>query len=54
MVQFICYSSDYTIQYVLQVQQEKMQIINQAININGVTEADLESKRWEGMHNRDP
>ncbi|KUJ17015.1 uncharacterized protein LY89DRAFT_616746 [Mollisia scopiformis] len=35
--------------YVQQVQQEKMQIINQAINMKGVTGADLESERWKRM-----
>jgi L-cysteine desulfidase len=44
----------YIVQYVQQVQQEKIQIINQAINMNGVTEADLESKKWEVMSTRDP
>jgi L-cysteine desulfidase len=46
-------NTHYIVQYVQQVQQEKIQIINQAININGVTGADLESKRWKVMSNRD-
>lgn len=46
-------NTHYIVQYVQQVQQEKIQIINQAINMNGVTGADLESKRWKVMSNRD-
>jgi hypothetical protein len=45
-------NTHYIVQYVQQVQQEKIQIINQAINMKGVTEADLESKRWKVMSNR--
>ncbi|KAI2626051.1 SNF2 family N-terminal domain-containing protein [Hypomontagnella submonticulosa] len=35
--------------YVQQVQEEKMGIINQTMSMNGVTEADIESRRWERM-----
>lgn len=35
------------------MQQEKIQIINQSINTDGVSDADLEAKRWKVRSNRD-
>ncbi|KAI1383675.1 SNF2 family N-terminal domain-containing protein [Hypoxylon trugodes] len=35
--------------YVQKVQDDKLQIINQTINTNGITETDLELRRWERM-----
>lgn len=35
--------------YVQDVQKEKLQIINQAMDTNGITDADLEYRRWERL-----
>ncbi|KAI8630297.1 SNF2 family N-terminal domain-containing protein [Xylariaceae sp. FL1651] len=35
--------------YIQEVQQEKKQLIDRAINIDGVTGGDVESKRWQRM-----
>ncbi|KAI0383446.1 SNF2 family N-terminal domain-containing protein [Hypomontagnella monticulosa] len=37
--------------YVQQIQDEKMQIINETMDMNSVAEADLESRRWERLKN---
>lgn len=42
-----------TVQYVQKVQQEKIRIINQSINTDGVSDADLEAKRWKVRSNCD-